>query len=115
MRRYAWWKEIERLYRESWFRSYFPPFDPEWIKVVKKERETPNSDERVILDAFGETIVIERMDRQGQIFLFQLNWEADNTIMCRSVHDVARTLMTTTITLKYITRLIKETRDGMSK
>lgn len=102
MGRCTWWKKIERLYTEPWFRAHFSGFDPEWIKVVKKERGSSDDDERVILDVFGETIIIERMNRQGWIFLFQLNWEAANSIMCRAAADVARTLMTTSITLKYI-------------
>lgn len=102
MRLWAWWKEIERQYTDQWVTSYFPSFDPRSIKVVKKERETSNGDERVILDVLDETIVIDRKNRQEPLFLFMLNWEADNMIVCRSTVEVAKALMTTIITLKYI-------------
>jgi len=101
MRLWAWWKEIERQYTDPWLLAYFPGFDPESIKVVKKERETSDGDERVILNVHDETIIIEKKNRQGRLFLFMLYWEGDNMIVCRSVVNVAKALMTTTITLKY--------------
>lgn len=109
MRLWAWWKEIEKQYTDPWLLTYFKGFDPGSIKVVKKERETPDGDERVILDVLDETIVIERKNRQGWMFLFMLNWEGTNMIVCSSAIDVAKALMTTTITLKYI----KGERDEM--
>ena len=102
MGRCTWWEEIEKEYAGLYLMSHFPGFDHRQIKVVKNERETPDDDERVILDVYGETIVIERKNRQGWMYLFMLNWEADNRIVCRSMVDVAKALMTTAITLKYI-------------
>lgn len=107
MRLWAWWKEIERQYTDQWVATYFTSFDPESIKVVKKERETANGDERVILDVIDKTVVIDRKNRQEPLFLFMLDGKADNMIVCRSAVEVAKALMTTVITLKYI----KETRE----
>ena len=108
---WAWWKEIERQYTDQWVTSYFPGSDPRSIKVVKKERETSCGDERVILDVFDETIVIDRKNRQEPLFLFMINWEADKMIVCRSTLEVAKALLTTVVILEYI----KETRDEMSE